>query len=80
MQSAAVMPPDDETEFAGQGVHVAEPVAVLNVPAGHFEQEMLPSGPVKPALHVQAEDDELPAGELDVLPQSVQGCDPLTFL
>ena len=47
-----------------QGVHAAEPIPTLYVPAAHVEH--IPSGPVYPALHggkIQAALDVLVAGE-----------------
>ena len=51
--AASVAPTAVEYVAAAQSVHTALPVAILCLPAVHAEHTP-PSGPVKPALHVQA--------------------------
>ena len=45
-------------------MHDEEPGIALYVPAGHAAQEM-PSGPVRPTWHLQADDTALWAGALE---------------
>ena len=47
-----------------QLLHVAGPIIALYCPATHCEH-VLPSGPVEPALHVQAVETELPKSEFE---------------
>jgi len=48
--------------FAGQEMQALDPVTDLYLPATHCTQRP-PSGPSKPALHIQLVSDPLPSGE-----------------
>ena len=79
VQSEAASLPAGELDPAGQLLHAPTPDEILNLPEGQLLQTSAPgsalnvpaaqgahgppSGPVKPALHVQADREELPAGE-----------------
>ena len=63
--AAAVAAVAAEYVPAAQSVQTALPVAILYLPAAHAEQTP-PSGPVEPALHVQAATAELEIGELEL--------------
>jgi hypothetical protein len=62
---AAVAPVEAEYVPAPHGVQVALPLAILYVPTPHGEH-VPPSGPVDPALQVQAARAELKLGELEL--------------
>ena len=61
MQFVTAELPAGELEFVGQSLQLADPVNSLYFPGTHAVH-VSPSGPVHPALQVQA---ALPAGELD---------------
>lgn len=60
-------------------MQIAEPIAVLYVPARHAVQGP-PFGPVKPRLHVQAAIAMLAAGELEAVGHAAQVAFPVWFL
>ncbi len=63
--AASVAPGVVEYVPAAQSVHTALPVAILYLPTTQAVH-VLPSGPVKPTLHVQAAMAELEIGELEL--------------
>jgi hypothetical protein len=60
-------------------VHCPGPPSDLNLPAAHSTHSP-PSGPVRPARHLQAVCSELPKIEVDPPAQGVQGPDPRELL
>lgn len=75
---AAVAPVEAEYVPAPHGVHVALPVVLLYFPVVHAVH-VPPSGPVYPALQVQAARAELVLGELE-LPGHVWQVDTAKYL
>jgi hypothetical protein len=69
--AAAVAPVVVEYVPAAQSVHTALPVAILYLPATQ-EVHTPPSGPVDPALHVQAVRAELGLGEMELIGHATQ--------
>ena len=81
VQPEAASLPADELDPEGQLLQAPAPDEVLNLPEGHLlhdpepgvslyspgaqDAHGPPSGPVKPASHVQSDGSSLPAGELD---------------
>ena len=68
-----------EYVFTPQSVHATLPLLVLYLPATHPEQTP-PSGPVNPALQVQALMDILELGELELAGHNVHAALPLVVL
>jgi hypothetical protein len=69
--AAAVAPAVVEYVPAAQSVQAALPVAILYLPATQ-PVHVPPSGPVKPALHVQAARAELGLGEMELAGHATQ--------
>jgi len=65
VQAVIVILPAEESEFSGQLLQVAFPLAALYVPATHSVHRP-PLGPENPALHVQAVEVVLCAGALEL--------------
>jgi len=68
-----------ELEPAAHAVQASLPAAALYLPASHATHAS-PSGPVKPALHVQAVEAVLPSGELELDKHAVQASLPAVSL